>query len=344
MEDEDSSPLQAVSLSPTQRVMANVTTAKAVRRAVSNDIQAVGIVSYDESRYSLISMRYPGRIEKLYLTFTGQSVHKGDSVALVYSTEAVAAQQKYVLAYESYLQSSRGDAEYTGPASKILLQAKEKLIQWGFTEIQLASLRETYNVPTFVTVYSPVNGIVVKKSVDPQRYVDAGAPLFDVVDLSKVWVFLDVYEKDIRFVRAGQPVRMQTEAYPLELFNGRVSFVDPVVTPETRTIRVRTEFSNPQRKLKPNMYVNATISVPSREVLVVPATAILSTGKRAHVWVEVKENTFVPRTVVVGQTSEGFAVVLAGLDDGDTIAATGAFLIDSEGALTWTPSGDQESQ
>ncbi len=174
----------------------------------------------------------------------------------------------------------------------------------------------------------------MKKSVDVQRYVETGEPLFEVADLSVVWVLLDVYEKDLRFVAVGQTVQVTTPAYPGELFAGRVTFIDPVLSPDTRTIRVRTEFPNKNGKLKPNMYVNASIAIAPAQVVAIPTSAILPMGSRSIVWVEVSENTFEPREVVTGIVSDGFAEVLEGLKPGECIAATGGFLIDAESALT----------
>jgi len=329
----DFASLQSVSLSPTQRIIANVSTVKALRRNVSRDIQAVGVVSYAEPNYRRISMRFPGRLEKLYLAYTGQAVRKGDPVADVYSPEAISAQQEYLLSLDSDEQAKRGEQAFAASAQQMLEQSRQKLLQWGFTEEQIAGLKETRKVNYVVTIYSQVSGTVVKKSVDPQHYAATGEDMFDVADLSTVWILLDVYEKDIRFVSGGQSAQITTEAYPNEKFKGRVVFIDPVLNPETRTIRVRTEFSNPQGKLKPNMFVNATIAIPKANALVVPSSAVLSTGRRMVVWVEVKENIFEPRDIVVGSASEGFTVVLHGLEEGEVVVETGGFLIDSESAL-----------
>ena len=337
MEGSDLSGLQAVSLSPMQRVMANVSTAVVERRKVSNTIHAVGVVSYAEPNYRVISMRFPGRVEKLFVTFAGQYIREGDPVAQVYSPDVIADEQAYLRALDSYRQTTRDGGESTDPVSNFLRQTREKLRQLGFTEKQIADLGKSETLGSYVMIYSPISGTVVKKSVDPGRYfAEAGEPLFDVADLSTVWILLDVYERDIRLVRKGLAVEITTEAYPTETFRGRVVFVDPVLTPETRTVRVRTEFPNPEGKLKPNMYVNAMISVPQPNALVVPTTAILPAGKRCLVWVEVKENQFEPREVTVGGVSGGFTIVLKGRNEGEKIAATGGFLIDSESALTWT--------
>lgn len=326
--------LLAVSLSPTQRVMANVTTTPAVRSAMRRDIRAVGLVSYAEPNYKHISARFPGRLEKLYLNYTGQSVRKGDPVAEVYSPEAISAQQEYLLALDSYEQASAGGQSFASYAGQLLEQAEGKLYQWGFTKAQVSRLRETRTISHVVTIFSPISGIVVKKSVDPQHYASTGEDMFDVADLSVVWIYLDVYEKDIRFVSRGLPVEITTEAYPGEVFQGNVLFVDPVVNPETRTIRVRTEFKNPNLKLKPNMYATAKIVIPKMDALVVPSTAVISTGKRTVVWVEVHENAFEPRDVITGAVNDGLTQILSGINEGERVVVTGGFLIDSESALS----------
>jgi Cu(I)/Ag(I) efflux system membrane fusion protein len=334
----DVNALHLVSLSPTQRVMANISVVRAERRSLSRDVHAVGVVSYAEPKYTRISARFPGRLDKLYLNFTGQAIRKGEPVAQVYSPEAISAQHEYLLALDSYEQAQQGNQSFTSSAEQLLEQAKNKLLQWGFTERQIAQLNESRKVSALVTIFSPVSGTVVKKSVDPQRYVVTGDEMFDVADLSTVWIFLDVYEKDLRFIEKNQMVESSTEAYPFEKFTGKVIFIDPVLNPETRTVRVRTEFRNQRGKLKPNMYVKATIAVPKINALVVRSSAIVSTGKRTVVWVETKPNTFEPREIMTSISSEGYTVVIMGLEEGERVAETGGFLIDSESQLSQTGS------
>jgi Cu(I)/Ag(I) efflux system membrane fusion protein len=325
--------LKGVSLSPTQRVMANVTTATVERKALRKEVTAVGVVDFAEPRYLHISMRFPGRLDKLYLTYTGQTVRKGDPVADVYSPEAISAQQEYLLALESEEQLTNAPNNIRVDASGLCEQARQKLLRWGFAEQQVEKLKKTREIARTVTMLSPIGGTVIKKNVDPQYYAAMGENIYDVADLSIVWIYVDMYEKDIRFVRVGQTVRTTTEAYPNETFVGRVAFIDPVLNADTRTVRVRTEFANPGGKLKPNMYVKASIAVPTMNTLVVPASSIMSTGKRNVVWVEVQANTFEPRDVIIGASTETYAEVMNGLNEGERVAATGGFLIDSESSL-----------
>lgn len=334
--------LEVVRLSPRQRVLANVSVVVAERREISNDITAVGVVSYAEPQYRRITSRFPARIEKLYISYTGQRVNIGDAVAEVYSPEAITAQQEYLLALESFEQAQAGGGSFIASAEQLLEQSRQKLLQWGFTSKQLAQLNRSRSVAYAMTVYSPVEGIVMKKNVDPQQYIGTGEDLFEIADLSRVWIYLDVYEKDIRFVAPHQRVRIKTEVYPFETFEGKVTFIDPLVDPETRTIRVRTEFENRSLKLKPNMFVTATIHVPTINAVVVPSSAVVATGKRDVVWVEVQENTFEPRDVVLGVTRDGQSVILNGLEEGERVAATGGFLLDSESTLQ-KPSGESSA-
>ena len=333
MGDGNLAGLKTISLSPTQRVMANVTTAIVERKTLKKEMNVVGVVDFAEPNYLHISMRFSGRLDKLYLTYTGQSVRKGDPVADVYSPEAISAQQEYLLALESQEQLKNASESVAAGSADLLGEAKQKLLRWGFTEEQLKTLKETRQVNRLVTIHSPMSGTVMKKNVDPQHYSNMGEDIYDVADLSTVWIYLDMYEKDIRFVKVGQSVRITTESYPNETFTGRVMFIDPVLNADTRTVRVRTEFANPAGKLKPNMYVKASITVPSARSLVVPASSIMATGKRTVVWVEVQPDMFEPRDVAIGTTTETYAEVVDGLSEGERVAETGGFLIDSESAL-----------
>jgi Cu(I)/Ag(I) efflux system membrane fusion protein len=340
--DQGASPseFKGVSLSPTQRVLANVTTAAVERRHLKKGVTVVGVVDFAEPNYLHISMRFPGRLDRLYLTYTGQTVRKGDPVADVYSPEAISAQQEYLLALESDEQLRKAPPGVVESGADLVAEARKKLLRWGFTEEQVQRLEEERQVAPLVVMYSPISGTVLKKNVDPQHYAATGEDIYDVVDLSTVWIYLDVYEKDIRFVSVGRQVRATTEAYPGDSFTGRVTFIDPVLNADTRTVRVRTEFQNRDGKLKPNMFVKAVIAIPSRETLVVPASSVMATGKRSIVWVEVQPNMFEPRDVTIGMSTETYVEVIDGLSEGEHVAETGGFLIDSESALQQPTAAD----
>lgn len=324
--------LEAVRLSPTQRVMANVATATLTHRTLQQAINAVGIVEVAEPNFKHISSRFPGRLEKLYLAYTGQQVQVGDPVAEVYSPEAISAQQEFLLALQASTAPQDVQSTLAQSTATMLAQARQKLVLMGLERL-IPELEQTRKAREVVTTYSPIRGTVLKKSVDPQHYTWVGEDMYDVADLSVVWMYFDVYEKDLRFVKLGQSVRITSEAYPNEAFIGKVTFINPALNNETRTIRVRAEFANREGRLKLGLYVKAEILIPSHASLVVPATAVLNTGKRKVVWIEVRENAFEPREVTLGAQSGEFYEVLAGLTGMEKIVVTGGFLLDSESQL-----------
>jgi Cu(I)/Ag(I) efflux system membrane fusion protein len=191
-----------------------------------------------------------------------------------------------------------------------------------------------------VMFHSPIHGTVISKEVQEGQYVDEGMVLYRLADLTKVWIYLDVYEKDIRSIKVGTSVSCTSDTYPNERFRGKVTFIEPVINEETRTVRVRMELNNPNGKLKPNMFVQANIDVPFAGIILVPTSAIIATGKRSVVWVEVKPNVFEPRDVVVGMSSDTQSEILSGLNEGEQVAVSGGFLIDSESALRQPTAAD----
>jgi Cu(I)/Ag(I) efflux system membrane fusion protein len=328
--------LKSVSLSPSQRVLANVSTAPARRRAISYAVHAVGIVDYAEPNQAKVSARFRGRIEKLHVNFTGEVVWKGEPLFEMYSPDLVSAEREYVLALNA-LDSIKGPA--SNPASRaqqvaLAKAAGDKLrVHYGMTPGQIEVITLSRSVGSTVTFDSPIRGTVVAKEVQEGQYVDEGMLLYQLADLSRVWAYLDVYEHDVRFIKRGQQVAISSDAYPDESFNGMVAFIDPVVDSQTRTTRVRVELSNTAGRLKPQMYVRAEIRVPVAVSIVIPSSALIITGKRDLVWVEVKPNVFEPREVVAGVRDGADVQIIGGLSEGDMVAVHGGFMIDSESQL-----------
>ena len=315
--------LGEVKLSPSQQVMANVSTSAAMRMRLTKEITALGTFEAAEPNIRQVSARFSGRIEHLYVTFVGQSVRKGEAVADVYSPDAISAQEEFLLALSA-----------TSPeASDLLAKAREKLILWGFTENQILDLRNTRKVSDVVKIFSPVSGTVTARKVEPQRYVSMGDELFEVMDLSSVWLDIQAYEYETHDLKTGEEVTAASDALPSKSFKGRISFISPEIDPASRTVLVRAVFPNPAGELKPGMYVNATVSVPLEETVVVPSSAVVSTGKSQVVWVEKEEGVFDPREVTVGERAEGFCQILNGLEAGESVATSGGYLLDSESQL-----------
>ncbi len=329
----DTAEFRGVSLSPTQRVLANITSIPAVRRALTTEINAVGIVAAAEPSQAIVAARFRGRLEKLYVNTTGQKVHRGEPLFDLYSPDLISAERDFLIALQA--EQGSASAEITGTMQKKLLEAsRDRLkIHFGLTDPQIARLETSGQISTAVTFFSPISGTVLQKDVQEGMYVDEGMTLYQLADLSMVWAYLDVYEKDLRAVKTGQAIGVTTEAYPEMTFNGRVTFIDPVVNPGTRTIRVRTEIPNKEGLLKPNMFIRAHVFATANSAVVVPQSAVLSTGPRTVVWVEVQPNQFEPRDVITGAADSGQVEILRGVCEGENVAQTGGFLIDSESAL-----------
>ncbi|MDP2208377.1 MAG: efflux RND transporter periplasmic adaptor subunit [Bacteroidota bacterium] len=329
--DAEMAHLKAVSLSPTQRIIANVSTSTVERRDLSIGVDAVGVVDVAEPLQSKVTARFRGRIEKLHVNFTGEIVKKGQPLFELYSPDLVSAQQELILASNTNLLD----------ATRSRLR-----VHFGLTEKQISEIEQSQNIKSSIAYHSPISGTVLAKSIQEGDYVDEGTVLYQLADLSNVWIYLDVYEKDINELKLNQSVKITSEAYPNEIFTGKVTFIDPTINPETRTIRVRTAFKNPNGKLKPQMYVKATILETTKKALTIPASAVLYSGKRNVVWTEIQTNIFEPRDVVLGATAGKYVEVKNGLSEGETIVTTGGYLIDSESQLkqSGTPAGHEGHQ
>ena len=341
IKQENIQEMEKVTLSPTQRLLANVATEPVTRRNLSGEIYTVGKIDYDETNLAHVSARIGGRVDKLYVDFTGKEVKKGEPLLEIYSPDLVSAQQEYLLALNAYEKLKSGSLdEPTQNSQSLLVASKEKLLLWGITEDQITELKTTKKVKTHMVLYSPTSGTVIEKFVREGMYVMEGENLYDIADLKNVWMFGDIYEPEISDVKIGQEVEVKTQAYPDEVFTGRISFIEPVLNPTTRTAKIRADFPNPHYKLKPEMYVEVKIkSGENQNCLTIPASAVINTGHRVVAWVEKEPNVFVPRDVKLGEKLGDFYVVLDGLSEGEMVASQGGFLIDSEAQLRAGMSG-----
>jgi Cu(I)/Ag(I) efflux system membrane fusion protein len=223
--------------------------------------------------------------------------------------------------------------------------ARKKLELFGFTLDQIQNLEKTREVSITFTYYSPISGTVIEKKVQEGVYVNEGTVIYDVAGLSTLWNIAEVYENNLSNIKVGSSVKLHLHAYPGEEFNGRVTFIYPVVNSQTRTLKVRSEFSSLGGKLKPQMYGETIFSKASGEGLLVPADAVIIAGKRVVVWIKTGEGTFEGRNIQIGNRFGDKYQIISGLNEGDEIAATGGFLIDSESQLkTGMPSGQQNDE
>lgn len=327
----DADMLRDVSLSPAQLVMANVATVKARMMPLTKEINAVGIVGYDQARQAKVTAWVAGRIDRLYVNTVGAHVSKGAPVAEVYSPDLVSSQQEYLLALRSREQFKDSQIPSIAQSGEGLVEsARQRLKLLGVKDSQIAALERSGQPTIRLPVYTPLSGTVIEKIALEGQYVNVGDPLFAIADLSVVWVEVEVYENEFPFIRIGQQVKVFSQSYPDRTFMGQAVFVYPFLDPKTRTVKVRLELPNPRHELKADMFVNAVVQIPLGDAIAVPVTAVLETGKRRVVWVEKEPGMFEPREVNVGTRVGDRFQILAGLRAGEKVAASGGYMIDSE--------------
>jgi Cu(I)/Ag(I) efflux system membrane fusion protein len=334
----------AVSLSPEQRVTANVQTLRVELATGSGDVVTTGRVTFDERRVAQISSYTAGRIERLYVNFTGDTVRRGEAVAAIWSPDLFATQQEYLLALNNRARMQRaGFADARSASEDLVVSTRRRLLIFGMSEGQVRQLERGGKPITATTIVAPVSGVVTKKLVVPQQYVMQGQPLLELADLTNVWVEADVYEQQLPNVKIGQRVVITSPAIPGVEFNGTVSFIQPVLTGETRTAPVRIDLANPKLQLKPDMYVSVRVSGGEvGEHIMIPASAVIDRGQKQFVWVEVSPGTYEPREVRIGPRHGEYTVIASGIHAGDVIVTAGGFLLDSEAQLRGITAGGHE--
>lgn len=323
-----------VSLSAGQRVMANVATQEARPSRLDREITASGIVQFDQSRQAKVTAWISGRIDRLNVNGVGAYVSRNRPVAELYSPELVASQQEYLLALKSREQLKESPIpSLSRNGEGLVASARQRLMLFGVKEGQIAALEKAGTATIRLPIYTPLSGVVIEKLVQQGQYVNTGDVLFAIADLSMVWVELDIYESDLAVVRVGQRVEIRSPAIPGGTLSGRIALVNPFLDPRSRTVKVRVEMANPGLRLKPEMFVSALIRVPLGTAIIVPVSAVMDSGTRRLVWVESSPGMFEPRQVQVGQQAGDRIQILSGLKEGEKVAVSGGYLIDSEAQL-----------
>lgn len=308
--------------------LANIRTSIVTSHKPEKEIRLFGKVQVDERLMQSMTASISGRIEKLLVNFTGEFVHKGQTLALIYSPELVTAQQELLEALKTKNQQP-----------EFYQAAREKLRLWRLTENQINNIEKTGKVKTEFEVLSGTSGIVTSKQVKTGDYISQGSVLFNITNLSQLWVLFDAYESDLPFLKVGDEVQFNIQAVPGKTFKARIKFINPVIDPVTRTTSVRIEIGNAHGELKPEMFVEGRVNARLNEYkdyLVIPRSAVLWTGKRSVVYIkdtEHNEPSFSMREIELGPELGNSFVVLDGLFDGDEIVTEGAFSIDASAQL-----------
>jgi len=313
-----------------------VTFATVEHRGLDLSVEALGTVTYDETRVVTVSPKIDGWVEELFVDFTGAPVERGQPLLAVYSPALVSAQEELVLA--ARLARDAGGGRASENARALLESARRRLAYWDVPEDEIRRIEETGEVAKALTMRSPASGVVVEKNVVEGDRIMPGMTVYRLADLARVWVEADVFEKDLGLVREGQSATVRLKAYPGRTFPARVTYVYPTVSMESRTGRVRLELPNPGMDIKPGMYARIALDVPTTSpTLVVPRSAVLSTGPRSLVFVRSADGSLVPTEVTQGRTVGRDVEIVAGLEAGQRVVSSAAFLVDAEsnlGALT----------
>lgn len=317
-----------------------VTYATVERSALTQEVRTVAQVTFDETRVRTVSVKFDGWAERLFVDFTGQAVRAGEPLLSTYSPMLVSAEQELVLAAQLVRDVGAADSATRRSAATLLESARQRLRNWDVPADEVERVERSGEVPRELTIRAPYSGVIVDKSVEEGQRLMAGDPLYRIADLSVVWVEGEVFERDLPLVRLGQVVDIELEARPGESRRGRVVFLQPTVSAETRTVRIRVALDNANGQLKPGMYATVRIRSPGAgPVLHVPRSSVLSTGRRDLVFVQRADGMLEPRDIVRGISTDDRVEIRSGLTLGETVVASATFLVDAESNLGSALSG-----
>lgn len=318
----------AIQISQDAIALANIQTTTVSRQQPVKDIFLYGTIQVDERLTQSQTSHINGRIEKLLINFTGETVREGQTIAFVYSPDLMNAQQELIEAAKM---------ESIQPA--LLQAAKDKLKLWKMTDEQINEFLRSGTTNPVVEIKANTNGVVINKNVNQGDYINQGSSLMDVANLSQVWAMFDAYEADLPFLKVGDNIEFTLQAVPGKTFSGKISFIDPLLDRDSRTTKVRVVTANSSMQLKPEMYASAKVSASLKQFdneIVIPKSAVLWTGKRSIVYVKQPDTeipAFMLREVELGPALGGAYVVLSGINDGEELATNGAFTIDATAQL-----------
>lgn len=300
-------------------------------RPLTTQVRTVGLVTFDERRLAQVAPKFGGFVERLYVNFTGQPVNRGQPLLEIYSPELVAAQQELLVARE--LERTMGQSSVPGvpaPRASLVAAARQRLRLWDMSEAQINTVLRTGRVRRTVTLYSPAVGTVVEKNVVDGQAVVAGQTLYTIADLRSVWVDAELRESDVANVRVGSGADIELNAYPGRTFKGRITYFYPTVQEEARTVKARIDVANTGGILRPGMYATVLIQTPLRSALTVPRSAVINTGERSVVFVDMGGGRLMPHDVVPGRVAGDYVEVISGLEPGQRVVTSAQFLLDSE--------------
>ena len=324
----------SVRLTSTQLRQFGITFGTVDVRTLTSEVRTAGLVTFDETKIVQVAPKFGGFVERLYVDFTGQPVRRGQPLLEIYSPELVAAQQELLLAGDLQRDIGRSTVPGVPESSTSLVEAaKRRLRLWDISEAQIEEILRTGQARRTLTLYAPASGVVIEKKVVRGQATVPGERLYTIADLSEVWIDAQLREADAAGARVGSGADIEFAGLPGRSFKGRVEYIYPTLEQETRTMRARVAVTNTGGVLKPGMYATARLTTPGRSALTVPTTAVIRTGDRNVVFVDMGGGDLMPHEVEIGATVGEYTEVLAGLEPGQRVVTSAQFLLDSESNL-----------
>ncbi|MBE0576824.1 MAG: efflux RND transporter periplasmic adaptor subunit [Desulfuromonadales bacterium] len=325
-----------ISIDPVTSQNMGVRVSPVVRKDLSRTVSTVGLVAYEESKQFSINSKIDGWVERLYASETGQFVKKGSPLLEIYSPALVSAQEEFLLARNNSVSLAHSQfPSIAEGASRLLEASRRRLKLWDISDRQIARLEKTGEVAKNLTLYAPYDGIVTMKMVKEGQFIKGGMEMLILSDISKVWVYADIYEYELPWVKVGQKARITLPYVGSEPIESEVSYIYPFVEAKTRTVKARFDIDNPDFTLKPDMYVNVRLASESvKNALSVPVEAVLHSGEKQTVFVALGDGKFEPRQVKTGvQNDLGDIEIVQGLLEGEEVVTSAQFMLDSESKL-----------
>jgi Cu(I)/Ag(I) efflux system membrane fusion protein len=343
--EETAQDVPQVEITSEQQKLIGVKTIKVALRPMQKVLRTVGRLEADERKLATVNTKVEGWIEKLYVETTGSHVRKEEPLAEIYSPELVATQQEFLNALKWTKESAdaKDDRGQGGSpelsrmlardAAATLAASRQRLLLWDISVKQIKNIEESGKTIRTLTLYSPVNGVITQKMAVVGMKVMPGEKLFDVADLSSLWVIADIYESELALIKVGNKALITLAYLPGKELSSQIDYIYPTISAETRTVKVRLKLANPESKLKPQMFTNVEIKINLGRKLMIPESAVIDTGKGMVAYVDLGNGAFEPREIKVGLRTDGYIEVLRGLKAGEKVVSAANFLVDSEAQL-----------
>lgn len=325
-----------IKIDPATEQNMGIRTAPVERIDFSRTIRAVGKIDYDEEHTYVVSSKISGWIEKLRINYTGKPVVKGQTLLEIYSPDLVTTQREYLLAIKNKeMLSNSTYPEIKKGAESLLNSARQRLLNWDIPMSEIVKLENSGVTRKTLKLTSPANGVVIHKNAIQGAHVKEGMSLYEIADLSRIWVYASVFDNELPWLKIGQEVEMELSYVPGKKRIGKISYIYPYLNEKARNIKVRIEFSNPDLQLKPGMYANVNIKTPAiKDAIVIPVEAVIRSGLRNLVFISKGNGRFQPREVRIGEeNNEGKIRIISGLKEGENVVISAQFLLDSESRL-----------